>query len=229
MNKISFFIASAALGLIVPLNIAIAGEDTAPLSTLTAQWWQWALSIPTGQNPQLDPSGQYCMVGQRGPLWFLAGTFNGDTVPRTCSVPEDKTLFFPVANAININSPDVCGSPPENEPVKDLRAMSKATVDGATDLSVQVDGRPVNRLIQRVQSQVFEVALPEDNVFDALCGGPGSVPATVYSPAVDDGYYVTVGPLKRGTHTIHIQATAGPGGVNEDVTYKLTVVPVLLK
>lgn len=230
MNKIIAAMFGVFIGLILPAQLALADDDRSPfLPALTAQWWQWALSIPTDQNPQLDSTGQYCMVGQRGELWFLAGTFNGDTVTRACSVPEGTTLFFPIVNAINVNSPNVCGSPPGNEPVKDLRSSSKTTIDGATDLSIQVDGRPANKLMQRVQSQVFAVALPTDNLFDAPCGGPGTVPPDVYSPSVDDGYYVTLGPLKRGPHTIHFQAVAGPGGANEDITYKLTVVPVLTK
>jgi hypothetical protein len=233
MTKTTAAIVGALIGLILPIQLAFADGSAAPgpLSELTAEWWQWALSIPTDQNPQSDPTGQFCMVGQRGPLWFLAGTFNGDVATRSCSVPEDKTLFFPVANAININSPNVCGSPAENESVKDLRASSKATIDGASDLGVEVDGISVNKLIQRVQSRVFAVSLPEENLFDMPCvnAGLGNVPAGVYSPAVDDGYYVALVPLKRGLHTIHLQAVAGPGGSNEDVTYNLTVVPVLTK
>jgi hypothetical protein len=233
MSKISVAVVGALIGLILPVPLAVAdgGAAPGPLSELTAEWWQWALSIPTGQNPQSDAIGQFCMVGQRGSVWFLAGTFNGDTATRACSVPENTVLFFPVANAININSPNVCGSGSENESVKDLRAMSKATIDGATDLSVLVDGIPANKLIKRVQSLVFDVALPEDNLFDAPCAaaGFGNVPAAIYSPAVDDGYYVALGPLKRGTHTVHFQAMAGPNGSNEDVTYNLTIVPVLTK
>jgi len=53
------------------------------------------------------------------------------------------------------------------------------------------------------------------------------VPAGIYSPAVDDGFYVQLNPLKVGSHTLHFHAE-NPGFV-EDVTYNLTVVPVLLK
>ena len=49
---------------------------------LSAEWWQWALSIPSTHNPLLDPSGQDCMVGQRGDTWFLAGVFGGGDVSR---------------------------------------------------------------------------------------------------------------------------------------------------
>jgi hypothetical protein len=232
MTKIPAAIVGALIGLILPMQLAFAdgGATPGPLSELTAEWWQWALSIPTDQNPQTDASGQYCMVGQRGPIWFLAGVFGGGPpVARTCSVPEGTTLFFPITNAINFNTPNVCGQGSDNLTVKEMRAFSKTTIDGTTDLSIQVNGKPANKLMQRIASQVFEVALPEENVFDGECSGLGGVPAGIYSPAVDDGYYVTLGPLKQGTEIIHFQAAAGPGGADEDVTYTLTVVPVLTK
>lgn len=231
MNKTVYLIIAIVLMLIMSFDSAVAGEDTSPLAALSARWWQWALSIPTDQNPQSDPSGQYCMVGQRGAVWLLAGTFNGVAAARACSVPEDKTLFFPIANAINFNTPDVCGQDATNLTVTFMRSLSKATIDGATNLALRVDGRLANKLIQRVKSQVFELALPEENMFDKQCAdaGLGNVPAGIYSPAVDDGYYVILGPLDRGIHTIHFEAAAGPNGSNEDVTYTLTVVPVLTK
>ena len=228
MRRICFGIAGGALGLIISQTAtADSGSSPTPLSALTAEWWQWALSIPTGQNPQEDPTGQYCMIGQRGPIWFLAGVFGGGTATRACSVPEGTTLFFPITNAINFNTPNVCGQSSENLTVKEMRASSKAAIDGTADVGVQVNGKPANKLIQRVVSQVFEVTLPEENVFNSLCSGQGGVPAGVYSPAVDDGYYVILGPLKQGTDTVHFEA--GPNGANEDVTYTLTVVPVLTK
>jgi hypothetical protein len=229
MNKITSSIAAAALALTLPVNIAIADDAAVPLPVLTAQWWQWALSIPTDQNPQLDPTGQYCMVGQRGSVWFLGGVFSGGPADRSCSVPEGATLFFPVINEVSINSPNVCGSGPENEPVKDLRQMSKSFIDAVppTSVRVQIDGR--NIPFRRIQSQIFEVALPGDNVFDAPCGGPGTVPAAIYSPAVDDGYYATLGPLKPGAHTLHFQAEQSTQPLPTNVTYHLTVLPVSLK
>jgi hypothetical protein len=231
---------AAAIGIAViaggPFG-AVSGEaraDTAtstpgPLSALTAEWWQWALSIPAGQNPQTDSSGQYCMIGQRGSVWFLGGVFSGGPAERTCSVPEGVTLFFPIINEVNVNVTNVCGQPPESEPVKDLRQMSKAFIDAVplTSVKVQVDGK--NAPFRRFQSQVFAAALPEDNVFDAECSGAGGLPAGIYSPAVDDGFYVTLGPLTPGkSHTIHFQAKQ-PSQPTTDVTYHLTVVPVFLK
>jgi hypothetical protein len=221
-------IVAIGLGLVIPLNRALADSQT--LEELTAEWWQWALSIPTSVNPQLDTTGENCMVGQRGSKWFLAGVFGGGTTTRTCSVPANVVLFFPIINSVNFNTPKVCGQGPKDIPVTDLRALSAAFIDGATNLSVEVDGKPVANL-QRVQSQVFEVALPEGNVFDAPCtkAGLGNVPAGIYSPAVDDGFYVELNPLPIRKHKLQFHAENPSQDFVQDVTYNLTVVPVSLQ
>jgi hypothetical protein len=95
------------LGLIVSANSATA--DSSSFKELSAEWWQWAVSIPTSVNPVLDTTGDNCMVGQRGSTWFLAGLFGGGTATRTCFIPEDKVLYFPVVNSINVDTPNVCG------------------------------------------------------------------------------------------------------------------------
>jgi hypothetical protein len=123
---------------------------------------------------------------------------------------------------VNIDAPSVCGQGPDSVPVEDLRAANAAFIDGATTVSVEVDGEPIGTL-QRVQSNVFEVALPEENIFDAPCISFGGVPAGIYSPAVDDGFYVQLEPLDVGNHTLHIHAENPSAGFTLDVTYNLTV------
>jgi len=212
----------------MPLNMASAGSNS--FKKLSAEWWQWALSIPTSINPQLDATGENCVVGQRGSVWFLAGTFGGGSATRTCAVPEGKDLFFPVINSVFFDSPNVCGQGPDSIPVEDMRAFNAAFIDGATNLLVEVDGEPIDNS-HRVQSKVFEVALPEDNVFDAPCTGAGlgNVPGGIYSPGVDDGFYVRLGPLEVGDHTLHFHAENPGVGFVSDITYDLTVVPVVQK
>lgn len=198
-------------------------------SELSALWWQWALSIPAAQNPQLDQNGGDCMVGQRGPLWFLSGPFGGGTVTRSCSIPADRVLFFPVLNSIEFNTPNVCGQGPQNISVPTLRQAAVQMLNGATDMAVQLDDASINNLLH-IQSNVFDVALPESNVFDAPCAAArlGNVPAGVFSPAVDDGFYVLLGPLTIGSHTLHIHGKIpGSQGFVVDVTYKLKVIAVL--
>jgi hypothetical protein len=140
-------------------------------------------------------------------------------------VPEGASLFVPAINSINIDAPNVCGQGPDPIPVNDLRVFSAAFIDGATNVSVEVDGEPAQAL-RRVRSKVFWVALPEDNVFDDPCSSLGGVPAGIYSPAVDEGYYVLLRPLPAGNHTLHIHAEASGGSFSQDVTYNLTIVPV---
>jgi len=210
------------LGFMIPLQVA--ADDSDALRNLAAEWWQWAYSIPTPENPILDSSGEKCVVGQRGSTWFLAGTFGGP-VTRTCSVPEGKALFVPVVNNSFFDAPNLCGEGPESTPVREMRAAAAGFIDGVTAVSVEVDGEPVGR-VRRVRSPVFEVALPEDNVFDAQCASFGGFPGGVYSPAIDDGYYVLLKPLDAGEHTLHFHAEHPGFGFVIDTTYNLTVVPV---
>jgi hypothetical protein len=237
-NNTRRFVAIVGIGLalMMPMNNVFADsenkefKDSESFKKLSAEWWQWALSIPTPVNPQTDTTGENAVIGQHGPVWFLAGFFGGGTATRDVNVPEDVTLFFPVINAINFNTPNVCGQGPDNMSVSDLRKLSAEFVNGAVNLSVTVDGKAITNL-RRVQSKVFSVALPENNVFDAPCTGAGlgDVPAGIYSPAVDEGIYVLLDPLDIGKHALHFHAENPSAGFVQDVTYNLTVVAVLLQ
>ena len=84
------------LGFALAAQTNPASAESDGLKSLSAQWWQWALSIPSSENPLLDTTGEKCMVGQRGSTWFLAGLFGGGApVIRTCTVPDNVNLFFP--------------------------------------------------------------------------------------------------------------------------------------
>jgi hypothetical protein len=201
-------------------------KDSEFFKKLSAEWWQWALSIPTSVNPQIDSDGKNAVVGQRGPVWFLAGVFFGGTATRTCSVPEGSALFFPVVNAINLNTPNVC-SQGGTMTVSELRAAIAPIIDEAAKAnpSVTLDGKAITNL-PRVRSTVFAVALPEDNVFDVPC--KSNVPAGIYSPGVGDGFYVLLNPLSTGKHTLRFHAEIPSQKFTEDVTYNIMIVPVVL-
>jgi hypothetical protein len=228
-SKSVFTIVGSVIAIMMPLKMVSADPGTLPpgqLSAFTAEWWQWALSIPKSRNPLFDTTGENCMIGQRDFVWFLAGTLFGGSATRACSVPEDKTLFFPVINVSFFNSPNLCGQGNQSFTVAEERAAIKPIIDAAKNLSVTVDGVDVkNTLLRRVQSQVFDVALPDDNVF--LPDFP-PCPAGIYSPTVDDGFYVSLGPLTPGQHTIHFHSES-PGVITEDITYHLNIVPVTLQ
>src|SRR5712691_2352816 len=175
-NRTAFWIVGIVMGLMVPIKMSIADAGTTTpdlLPALTAEWWQWALSIPTPQNPLLDTTGEDCMIGQRGPVWFLAGFLgNGGAVTRSCSVAENQTLLFTVINQVWFSSTGFCDNGNKKLKVKELRAITKGIIDQAHDLSVTVDGKPIEKdRLQRVQSQVFALALPADNLCGALPTG----------------------------------------------------------
>lgn len=206
--------------------VAAAPAAAQPLSSddslkeLSAQWWQWTLSIPPGTtHPAFDTTGQFCMVGQRGPVWFLAGTFAPAQTVRACSVPEGVDLFFPVVNQSFYNSPG-CGQVGDFS-AKDMRAVIAPVIESATNLAVKLDNAPVTNL-RRVRSVVYPTALAD---------GWGC-PVTVYSPSVDDGIYVRLQGLSVGQHALSIQGSViGLDGnpFSVDVFYNLTVVKVSTK
>jgi len=172
----------------------------------SARWWEWALSIPAVKNPVLDPTGNNCSVGQVGNVWFLAGTFGG-SVNRTCTIPAAKAIFFPLVNSVGL-------FPLGNETSLDLRVNYAAPIiEGVTSLKCTLDGRPCaqNLFDFRVQSPIFE----------ALVRSQSLLPPHFYDPAVADGYWLLLAPLKPGPHTLNFGGTSGTFSV--DVTYNLTV------
>jgi hypothetical protein len=225
--------ACVVLGFAMAVTPALADQGSIPpwqLPQLTAEWWQWLLSIPSSVNPLTDTKGDYCMVGQRGPIWFLVGSPGASPVSRSCSVPQGTTLFFPVINTATANTPNACGQGPENLTAKEQQAGIKPFIDAAQNLKVTVDHQTIKKtLLRRVLATPFAIALPEDNLFVPGCStlNPPGQPAGVFSPAVADGYYVSLDLLKPGSHEIHIQAQSDSFTV--DVTYNLTIVPVSLK
>ena len=197
---------------VLPVNSVPYGKTYGEWS---AEWWEWALSIPTPDNPLLDMNGEKCGVEQSGDVWFLAGNFGGAS-ERTCTVPAGKAIFFPIINAewsvVEGECPldiDISGT---NEEA--LRACAVAFMDHVTELEVSVDGTTLQNLENyRVQSPLFTFELPEDNIL-GLSAGP--------SPSVSDGFWIMLAPLSAGEHTIHFRGEADFPFVTK-VTYTLTV------
>jgi len=161
----------------------------------TSKWWQWALSIPTEKNPLKDNTGLNCAVAQNGPVWFLAGTFGG-SADRTCNVPPGKAIMFPVYNA-------ECSYAeyPQSKTESELRNCAKDQADKVTSLDASIDGIRIDNLKQkyRVQSQLFDLMFPNNNVY-GVSAGP--------SKAVSDGYWVILQPLSLGKHEVRFSGSA---------------------
>ena len=173
----------------------------------SAKWWQWALAIPASRNPMLDRTGRFCHLGQEGPVWFLAGDWNGKGKPvtRFCNIPRGKYILFSIANAIWIQFPH--GDPPNNTET-DYRQYANDFLPPSIggELEATLDENPIifnpNTPIIRSQSPVFTASFPPDNVFGAILT---KNTLTGY-PIVSDGFWVMLPPLRPGRHTLHFRA-----------------------
>ena len=198
-----------------------------------AQWVQWALSLPNDVNPVVDTTGNFCMVGQEGSVWFLAGSFTGGTITRACTVPEGMKLFFPVINGFAFNTPAPgCGQNGDLKTVDQLEQFYYDNVTGfinnAHDIFATLNNNKIN--VQRVQSVPFAVFYPPGGVFGPdACGTGLPLAPGIYSPGITDGYWVHLENLKASAtpYTLHFHAQSGT--TTQDVTYNLTVTPVNLK
>ena len=186
--------------------------------SLAADWWNWALSFPLATNPLLDGTGESGHLGQEGPIWYLAGTFGGSAT-RTLTVPEGKALFFPIINS-------VFWVPEDGETEDDVRALANANVDVVTVAECTVNGKTVKNIFsqQRVETPGFTLSLPAGAILDEL----GAYAPGDRFPAVADGYWVLLSPLRAGTHIVRFRGVVGDPdspAFETEVTYYLIVVP----
>ena len=216
-----------ALALAAPLASAQVGQGakaSGKASELAADWWQWALAEEAETNPLVGDytGGPQCdgrpVSDVPGKKWFLAGSFDGSTVERTCTMPVGTQLFFPVGNYVFLIT-----EPEETEEIAREAAngfIDAVLADPEFSMIVTVDGKEVkSKRIVRADSPLFSATVPENNLFSACCG----LPAGDYD-AVADGLWAALPPLSKGEHTIHFEISAPSLGFSQDNTYHLTVV-----
>jgi hypothetical protein len=196
---------------------------------LSVAWWQWALRQPIATNPLTDDTGARCGNGQFGPVFFIGGDFNGNRVPITrdqCKVPAGKALFFPMVNAVDVHVPGLDTQDTPQLIWDDLQVTSAFSV---SSLHASIDGVDVRNLdpattpyrgcagpVSACAPRSFSLRLPADNLFGIAAG--------VYRPAVADGFYLLLAPLKPGPHTITFGGQGHLGtDFSQDITYQLTV------
>lgn len=203
---------------------AFSGRSYAELS---AAWWQWLYSFPASQNPQLVQGATDCSVSQSGPIWFLAVSATGtDTYVRSCAIPKQKALFFPVLNASWVNEPN------ENLTVEEKRDLLDGVISDVRPGFLADLGLPGSRACKlevKIDGEISTFRVPTVRVqsppFRAV------KPTTVDPEAVSDGFWILLPPLSAGQHVLNIRGAycvfdgvdIHPifGGV--DVTYNLNV------
>ncbi|MDG0834195.1 hypothetical protein [Roseateles saccharophilus] len=163
------------------------------------RWWRWALSFDDDDSPVTDPDGSQCASGQSGPVWFLAGTYGTARTIRSCHVPAGKTLFFPLVNTLTVEPDDA------DEPCASLKQRAARATPAPQALVLELNGRRFNGLQAHRQATRRCFHVVEDD--DTLAAG--------------NGFYVALGPLKRGRYTLNF------GGIlpeqSQAVTYTLDV------
>ena len=231
-------IAGFSWGLMIPSITYSGTNDNTGLnkgimSQLSAEWWQWSLSIPYPVNPLSidwtpEQAAEYCGVGQHGNTWFIGGFVvdaalyqdndpnNDPVIPdlieRNCTIPPNTALFFPVINA-------ECSAIEGNGETKtELKDCASGLIDLVDEVVVEIDGSTLKGLKQsRVQSDLFYFTLPPHDVLGLYGHEPNP------SRSVADGYYALLKPLSPGGHTIKIFGTVPDFGFTLNVKYTITV------
>jgi hypothetical protein len=195
-------------------NPGVAPPDSMPYGKSYSQWsteW-WLYCMPKTLDVLPFAGGTDGTVGQSGRVWFLGGTFTGDNLIRTITIPAGTALFFPIRNCecSTLESGDWHG---DDEP--SLRACANGWIENYClkglwgTLDCIIDGVPMKNVEQyRCETRLMSITLPamESNLF--------SVPTTEPTPvlSVGDGLYAFLYPLPVGTHTLEF------GGVQYTVT-----------
>jgi hypothetical protein len=141
-------------------------------------------------------------------------------VTRTCHVPANKWIFFPVVNA---ECSTVEGNPPPGDTLEECATIFLNPALEGSSMFATLDGRDVLGDISdnRAASGLFTFTLPKNNV-DIFCPGVPQCPPGP-TEAAADGIWVLLPPLERGTHTIHFGGSFFGGQFTQDNTYILTV------
>jgi hypothetical protein len=183
-----------------------------PFTDWTAKWWQWFIGIPNSQQPFADATGEKCGTNQGGPVWYLLGA--AGKVERTCTIPSDKAILFPIL--------DTECSYSESPSLKTEEDLRKCAIDANKDaiIKASVDNQEIKDLDKyRVTSRIFNVTYPSDPVFPTRSN---------FSQAVSDGWFIFLEPLKPGEHEIKFSASQLGGPTTAeitavDVTYHLNI------
>jgi hypothetical protein len=193
------------------INPSIYSIDDKPYGLTYGQWtanfWKWVISIPQQNNPNNDATGAKCAINQNDPnVWYLTPTFGG-AAERTCTISKGKAILFPL-----LAGECSYAENPNLKTESQLRACASQGQNVSRSMAVTIDGTKLKNLENyRVQSQLFDLAYPDNNVFSVKAGN---------SKAVSDGFWVFLKPLSPGKHELEFSAsTIDPSGVNNYNTH----------
>jgi hypothetical protein len=193
-----------ALAVAAPIASGQPANQGKDLKELTEAWWTWALTDPSPMVGDYDVGDPQCEGEFVDGVFFLAGTFFGGDATRTCTVPADTALFFPVIN-------NFCTGDEPNYPQCGAVFVAHALAHGKPYATL--DGEDLK--MKRIATGPFTLTVPDDNIFGA--------PAGPYT-AVSDGYWVYLPKgLEPGEYTVQFGGDFGDF-FSLNITYKLIVV-----
>lgn len=124
-------------------------------------------------------------------LWFI-NPDRGQTVETTCNIPEGKAVAVPVdLGLMDYNDPKMNTRTEDN-----LARIVKASDIYPNEFDITLDGIPLaftNDESNRVLTDLFNIAFPENNIWDEQPGETGSVA---------DGWILLLKPLTPGEHIL---------------------------
>jgi hypothetical protein len=168
----------------------------------TEKWWQWTYSIPWDRNPSYDDTGKYCSENQSGQVWFLTLAYE-HPVTRTCDIPENTALLITI-----LNSECSYAEFPLLKTEEELRECAKSMQDLVIGGNASFNKVTIpNSEIYRVQTDLFNFTLPENNILNLT---------SQTTQAVADGNWLFLKPLPIGTHELKVK-----GDVNATSTIEI--------
>jgi hypothetical protein len=177
-----------ALAVAAPIASGQTASQPQDLKALSGEWWTWAISKPSPLDGDYI-QGRRCKGEFVEGVFFLAGTQGGEAT-RTCTVPADTALFFPVLNSFITDDEEAYPEGPTN-------FVDTALANG--EFSATLDGEDLE--IIRIATGPFTLTVPKPNIFKAPPG-----PYT----AVSDGLWVYLPQgLEPGEYTLQFGGDFG--------------------
>jgi hypothetical protein len=230
VRRIVVIALSVMLALVVALPMAFgqtasaAQKPSSPqrnLADLTAEWWNWGFS--TSPSP-LDGSytgGTQCEGQYIEGVFFLAGAGGSKAVDRTCTVPADTPILFPVSNVICSAAFDPIQEVDDPKPYdkKCAEPITDDVIDPPSEWYATLDGQDLEQ--QRIASGLFQWTIASDD-------NPFGLTAGTYLAGSDGLWVYLEEGLTAGEHTIvfggRYRDTPFGSFKGARVTYHLTAV-----
>jgi hypothetical protein len=210
-----------ALGVVAPIASGQTSSQGQWLEKLTAKWWNWGFATSPSPLEGSYNGGRQCNGKYVKRVFFLAGSAfdpNTPSVERTCTVPANKPILFPVVNVVCSAAFDPIQEPDDPKPYDTACAepITDALIDPPSMVFATLDGKDLKK--RRIASGLFQWTIAfEDNPF--------GLPTGTYEAASDGLWVFLRDGLKPGKHTIVFGGTFKdtPFGDFEGtkVTYKL--------